>query len=87
MPLRFITKLLSDNPEIGISAGFGSGVVFSVQQLVTDENVLKIVAGIGIFLGALVAFLTVILKFIELLQKLKILEMLQKIRNKTFRKK
>lgn len=85
--LKTFTNLLSENPTIGMSAGFGTGILLTIQQLVTDENILKIVAGIGIFLGAFVAFLTVILKLIEVFQKLKVLEMLQKIRNITFKNK
>jgi uncharacterized membrane protein len=74
-------------PTIGMVSGFGSGILLSIQQFVTDENILKIVAGVGIFLGAMVAFLTVILKLIEVFQKLKVLEMLQKIKNITFKNK
>lgn len=87
MPLKSITNTLTENPTIGMSAGFGSGILLSIQQIVTDEYSLKIVAGVGIYLGVFVAFLTVLLKVIELVQKLKILEMLHRIKNKTFKNK
>lgn len=50
-----------------------------------DEQSLKLFAGFGIYLGVAVALLTFVLKCIELVQKLRILEMLQKIRKITFK--
>lgn len=61
---------LTHKPIIGVVSGFGSGMLLSAQHLLTDEKILPIVAASGVWLGAIVAGLTVILKFIEIGEKL-----------------
>lgn len=60
---------LSHKPIIGVASGFGSGVLLSFQHLLTDEQILKVVGGVGVWMGAAVACLTVLLKIIELIEK------------------
>lgn len=58
---------LSNHPVVGIASGFGSGMILTIQSFFTNEVILKIVAGCGVWLGAIVALLTLILKTIEFL--------------------
>jgi len=60
---------LTHRPVIGIVSGLGSGVLLTVQQIVIDEKILPVVGAIGVWAGTGVAVLTVILKFIELVEK------------------
>ena len=61
---------LNHKPAIGVISGFSSGVLLSVQSFITDETVLKVVAALGVWLGAIVAGLTVILKIVDGINKL-----------------
>lgn len=60
---------LADKPQIGMFSGFGSGAILSIQIFITDESLLKLVAACGVWLGALVALVTLIIKSIELFNK------------------
>lgn len=61
---------LTHKPIIGVVSGFGSGILLNVQYFFTDEKVLPVVGAIGVWFGAMVAGLTLILKAIELAEKL-----------------
>ncbi|SDG68144.1 hypothetical protein SAMN05421827_109142 [Pedobacter terrae] len=67
--LKNALTFLTDRPSIGMAGGFGSGLLLSVQSFVTDEHALKIAASLGVVFGMLVAALTLILKCIELVEK------------------
>ena len=66
MSIKMILDYLNQKPTIGIFSGFGSGVILSVQSFITDEYILKLVAALGVWLGMLVAALTLVLKCVEL---------------------
>jgi hypothetical protein len=83
--IKHFFEFLTKYPTIGAVSGLSSGVFLTVRNLIMDEQSLKLFAGVGIYLGVAVALLTFVLKFIELLQKLRVLEMLQKIRKITFK--
>jgi len=68
--LKNTLNYLTDHPQVGMAGGFGSGMLLSIQSVVTDEHSLKIVAGLGVVFGMLVAAITLVLKFIELGEKL-----------------
>ena len=58
--------ILNQRPAIGIAGGFTSGILYFLKTLFTDDAVLKWVAGLGIWMGLIVAFLTVWLRVIEI---------------------
>lgn len=64
-----VLNYLSKHPSVGTVSGVSSAFFLNIQGVITDESVLKVVAGIGVFLGAAVAFITLILKLIELFNK------------------
>lgn len=62
------TKLythLQSNPHLGVASGFGSGIIYWLRHMLTDELVLKIAAGIGTITGAIVAVLTLIIYLVK----------------------
>ena len=61
-----MTTILNDKPVIGIIAGFTSWALYFLKELFTDDVLLKWVAGVGIWLGVIVALLTVYLRIIEI---------------------
>lgn len=61
-----MTTILNDRPVIGIIAGFTSWVLYFLKQLFTNDELLKWIAGAGIWLGVIVALLTVYLRIIEI---------------------
>lgn len=63
-------NFFTENPGVGIVSGFGSGVLLSVQTFIADEHVLKLISVLGIWGGAAVALLTLILKAIEFGEKM-----------------
>lgn len=66
-----MTTLLNNKPVIGAVSGMGSGFLYSVKTLLTDDGILKYVAGAGIYLGAAVAVLTLFLRALEIRKNLK----------------
>jgi hypothetical protein len=58
--------ILNQKPEIGIASGFTSGLLYLLKELFTDDLVLKWLAGLGIWMGLIVAVLTVWLRIIEI---------------------
>lgn len=46
-------------------------MLLTVQHYVTDEKILPVVGALGIWGGAIVAILTVILKMVEIFEKFK----------------
>jgi hypothetical protein len=58
--------ILNQKPEIGIAGGFTSGLLYLLKELFTDDLVLKWLAGLGIWMGLIVAVLTVWLRVIEI---------------------
>jgi hypothetical protein len=64
-----ITTFLNQKPITGFFAGIGSGIFYFIKSLLTDDDILKWIAGAGIWVGLLVALLTVYLRIIEILRK------------------
>ena len=62
---------LQQKPQVGIASGLGSGLIFKIQYLLTDDFVLKIVSGLATWAGFLVGFLTVVAWLIKIYQRLK----------------
>jgi hypothetical protein len=59
-------NILNQNPIIGIASGLTSGILYLLKVLFTDDLVLKWIAGLGIWMGLIVAMLTVWLRVIEI---------------------
>lgn len=55
---------------IGIAGGFSSGIILTIQSFLTNEGLLKIVAAVGVWLGALVALITLLVKLIALCREM-----------------
>lgn len=68
--IKIFFNYLNHKPAIGIAGGFSSGVILTVQSFLTDESLLKIVAAVGVWLGALVAFVTLLAKVISLVREM-----------------
>jgi hypothetical protein len=64
-----MTTILNDKPVIGIIAGLTSWILYFLKELFTDDELLKWVAGAGIWLGVIVALLTVYLRILEIRRK------------------
>jgi hypothetical protein len=58
--------ILNQKPAIGIAGGLTSGILYLLKELFTDDLVLKWIAGMGIWMGLIVATLTVWLRVIEI---------------------
>ncbi|HEY2583051.1 MAG TPA: hypothetical protein VGI43_14655 [Mucilaginibacter sp.] len=61
-----MTSILNQKPAIGIAGGLTSGILYLLKELFTDDLILKWVAGLGIWMGLIVAALTVWLRVIEI---------------------
>jgi hypothetical protein len=61
-----MTAILNQKPAIGIAGGFLSGFLYFLKSLFTDDLILKWVAGLGIWMGLIVALLTAWLRVIEI---------------------
>lgn len=68
--LKNALNFLCERPSIGMAGGFGSGFLLSIQSILSDENTLKMIAGLGAIFGTVVAGITVVLKGMELSEKL-----------------
>lgn len=64
-----MTDTLNSKPLIGFMSGIGSGILYALKVLLTDDDVLKLIAGAGIWIGLLVALLSAYLKLVEILKK------------------
>jgi len=58
--------ILNQKPAIGITGGLTSGILYFLKSLFTNDLVLKWVAGLGIWMGLIVAMLTVWLRITEI---------------------
>lgn len=63
---------LRQNPKTGIISGFSSGVFIKVQHLLTDDLILKVVAGVGTWCSTALAILTLIIWAIKQYSRIKI---------------
>ncbi len=68
--IKMFFDYLNHKPVIGIAGGFSSGIILTVQSFLTDESLLKIVAAIGVWLGAFVALITLLAKVIALVREM-----------------
>jgi hypothetical protein len=59
-------SVLNQKPAIGIASGITSGLLYFLKMLFTDDFILKWVAGLGIWMGLIVALLTVWLRVTEI---------------------
>lgn len=60
-----IRIFLLEKRGVGMISGCLSWVMLQVQNVMVDENILKFVAATGVWCGALVAALTVVLKVVD----------------------
>jgi len=64
-----MTNHLNQKPAIGIISGGISWMLYVLKQVFTSDDILKYVAGIGIWVGALVALMTMYLRWLEIRKK------------------
>ena len=69
--LKSALTFLRQQPEFGVACGFGSSQLLHIRSFITDENTLKVVAGLGVYFGMTVAALTIVLKCLEIGEKLR----------------
>jgi hypothetical protein len=60
--LKFFFNYLNEKPIIGMAGGFSSGIILTVQGFLTDETILNVVAAVGVWMGAMMAFFTLMVK-------------------------
>lgn len=65
-------QILTDKPIIGAISGFCSPLILLLQSFFINETALKYVAALGIWGGAFVCLLTIVLKLMEIAEKVKI---------------
>jgi hypothetical protein len=63
-----VRDYLSDHPQIGLFSGFGSGLFLAITSFFTNEAVIKAVGICGVWLGFLIAIMTVFIKFFEFIK-------------------
>jgi hypothetical protein len=68
-----MTTLLNSKPVLGSIAGFASTIIYVIRELLTNDTILKYIAGLGIWLGILIALLTVYLRIVEIRRSAKAL--------------
>ena len=62
---------LKDNPQVGFLSGLWSGIVLFFREMFTNDHVLKIVSGVAIWAGCMVAVLTLVVWMIRVYDVLK----------------
>ena len=65
-----MTTTLQKHPVIGIIAGFGSSLFSALGDFFTNGSVLKVASNIGFWAGIMIAIITLLLKFLELVHVL-----------------
>lgn len=68
---KMLLHHLNEKPAIGMASGFGSSFLLGVQKFLTDDTLLKMISGIGICLGVMIALITFMLKCIEFSEKIR----------------
>jgi hypothetical protein len=63
--LRSVAAYLQKKPIVGFVCGMCSGLILRIQNLLTDEATLKMVAGVASWSAALISVLTVIVWVIK----------------------
>lgn len=61
-----MTTLLNNKPVIGVVSGASSWGLYEIKELLTNDGILKYVAGAGIWLGIAVAVMTLYLRVLEI---------------------
>lgn len=64
-----MTDTLNNKPIIGAISGLGSGILYGLKTLLTSDDILKWIAGAGIWLGLIVAFMTAYLRMQEIIKR------------------
>jgi hypothetical protein len=64
-----MATLLNDKPQIGILSSFGSWFLYCIKHLLTDDAILKLVAGAGIYIGVAVGILAGYLHLIQIIKE------------------
>lgn len=61
-----------NKPLVGVIAGFSSSVSLYIQNILTNEHLLKMAAGLGVYVGlgvALISFTTGCIRLYHIIQK------------------
>lgn len=56
---------LSNRPHIGVVFGMSSGFFYSIGDFLTKDTTLKAMSDMGIYLGVIVAFISLFAKVLE----------------------
>lgn len=68
----YMYNYLYQKPQVGIVSGIGTGMLMKIQTLLTDDYVLKLVSGLGTFVGCAIAVLALIIQVIKVYDIIKI---------------
>lgn len=63
-----VKDYLSDHPQVGLISGFGSGIFLAITSFFTNEAVIKGIGICGVWLGFLIALMTVFIKMFEFIK-------------------
>jgi hypothetical protein len=63
---------LYEKPQIGMISGFASGILATIQSILTDDAMVKMASNLGSFCGAAIACITVIIQLIKFYDVIKI---------------
>jgi uncharacterized membrane protein (UPF0136 family) len=62
MKYLFLTMIcyLQSKPKVGITSGLGGGLLYSVHNFFTSDDLMKVVSNVGICASTLVALMSVL---------------------------
>lgn len=66
--ILWVKDSLSHHPYIGMASGFGSGLFLIITSFFTDESVIKVIGICGVWLGFIIAVLTLFIKLFEIMR-------------------
>jgi hypothetical protein len=61
----YLFAYLQSRPKVGIASGFGGGVIVFLQQMLTDEVVIKMIVAFGACCSSFVALMSVLAWFLK----------------------
>lgn len=70
-PVKYMINYLGNHPIFGFISGMCSFIIGFIPAILADDNTLKYIGAMGAMLGVVVAFLTALIKGIELLRLIK----------------
>lgn len=61
-----VYQYLNNRPHIGVIGGMSSGFFYFIKDVFFNDNILKLMSGVGVYLGVAVAFISLLAKVLEI---------------------